>query len=518
MSAKAVVYNLVNAFFNNAVATPENSALWVDGCDYSYKEISAAAFQSATWLADRYTERAHVGILASRHLEPYIGVLAALWCGHLYVPLSPNQPISYLRSIIKNAEIDCIIIDDSCQKLIDSGLLEGMAVDVFPVTLPEDADGAWPSFPPVPVLPNHPAYIMYTSGSTGTPKGIAATAANVRHFLQATQKRYQLRASDRLSQFNDLHWDPSVFDLFSAWEVGASVHVVPAGQLLFPTRFIQEHELTVWYSIPSQITMLDRGRLLKPGVLPSLRLSLFVGEPLTATMAATWQEAAPNSLVENVYGPTETTVVCTGQPFSNDPDCITDERGYVALGTPYDGMILDVIDPVSSKFVHPGSPGEIVITGPQMTPGYWHDPAKTAEKFVDLDHPDLGTRRWYLTGDQGYRTPENRFHFLGRIDNQVQVHGKRVELEEVESHLRQVTELDQVAVVAWPIIDGSAQNLYGFVEGPGSENDLKKSLRERLPLHMVPKRVFFLEDLPRNRNGKIDRKTLVRQLDDEQHG
>jgi D-alanine--poly(phosphoribitol) ligase subunit 1 len=512
--------NLVEAFYRHSLTTPERPALWVDSREHSYGEIAAKACHVVRWLTERFQgEKVPVGILASRHLEAYVGLLAALWGGHLYVPLNPKQPISYLRSIIVSANLKCIVAGPSCKSLLDEGLLQGLSVETIPKG--NQADGvASKDVPPSQqittpsqVAPDDPAYIMFTSGSTGIPKGVASTVANVHHFLSATQSRYQLDAKDRFSQFNDLHWDPSVFDLFSAWKVGASVQVVPERQTLFPTRFIQERQLSIWNSIPSQITMLERSGLLKPGALPSLRLSLFVGEPLTRAMAESWQRAAPNSIVENVYGPTETTVVCTGQPYSAKTDCITPERDYVALGTPYDGMHLDILDPETRTFVPAGNVGEIAISGPQTTPGYWQAPEKTAESFVVLEHPELGDRRWYLTGDQGYRTAENRFHFLGRLDNQVQLLGKRVELEEIEFHLRKVADTAEVAVVAWPIIDGSAQHIYGFVGGGQvDEGKIKKDLRERLPSHMVPKRILYHERLPRNRNGKIDRKQLQRSL------
>jgi amino acid adenylation domain-containing protein len=512
--------NLAEAFYRHSVATPERPALWVDDCEYSYGEIAARACQIVHWLAEHFPgEKVHVGILASRHLEAYVGLLAALWGGHLYVPLSPKEPISYLRSIIANAELKCLVADPSCRSLLNEGLLQGLPVEVLSLDKPAGeatSKGVSPGQEltvPTQVAPDDLAYIMYTSGSTGAPKGVAPTVANVRHFLHATQSRYRLIPDDRISQLNNLHWDPSVFDLFSAWEVGASVQVVPENQTIFPTRFIQERQLTVWYSIPSQITMLERSGLLKPGALPSLRLSLFVGEPLTRAMAEAWQRAAPNSIVENVYGPTETTVVCTGQPYSKESECVTPERDYIALGTPYEGMHLDIIDPETRAFVPSGNVGEIVISGPQTTPGYWQDPEKTSKSFVFLEHPEVGVQRWYLTGDHGYRTAANQFHFLGRLDNQVQLLGKRVELEEIEAHLRKVANSTEVAAVAWPIVDGSAQHIYGFV---GSvmvdEGEIKASLRQRLPSHMVPKRIISQKRLPRNRNGKIDRKQLLRTL------
>lgn len=516
---KSTENNLAIDFYHQAASTPERTALWVDHCEYSYGDIAAKASRVADWLHKRFEgEKINIGIFASRHLEAYVGLLAAVWGGHLYVPLNPKQPGSYLHSIIQDAKLQCIIAAPD-----DKRVLANDNIKLCPTLLPDDimntANKTTPSCsaaeltPPCPIPSDALAYIMYTSGSTGKPKGVAATVANVKHYLYATQCQYQLTDSDHFSQYNDLFWDPSVFDVFSAWKAGASTYVIPEDQLLFPNHFIRQKELTIWYSIPSQITLLQRSNLLKPGLFPSLRLSLFVGEPLTKAMAKAWQAAAPNSLVENVYGPTEATVVCTGQPFSDHSDCITPERDYVALGTPYIGMSLDIYDQKTESFVEPGVIGEIVISGPQVTPGYWRAPELTARSYVELDHPEIGRRRWYRTGDEGYRTEQNCFHFIGRTDNQVQVLGKRVELDEIECHLRNVSGAAEVAAIAWPIIDGSAQHIYGFIAGDSIDTEkIKKTLIKTLPRHMVPKRIIHLSQMPRNMNGKIDRKQLRRQL------
>ena len=251
--------------------------------------------------------------------------------------------------------------------------------------------------------------------------------------------------------------------------------------------------------------------LLKPECFPSLRLSLFVGEPLTANAARQWSTAAPNSLVENVFGPTETTVVCMGQAFDPvRPEIITPKRGYVAIGEPYQGINVEIVNR-EHKFLTTGEVGELVITGPTVAPGYLDAPRLTAENFVELDHPVLGASIWYLTGDRGYRDKDGIFHFLGRGDNQVQILGKRVELEEVEFHLRQAAGCEEAVVVGWPIKDGSVQGLIGFVGGTGVDAvHLKRELQNRLPAYMVPGKINILAEMPRNRNGKIDRKTIIK--------
>ena len=518
--------NLAFDFYRNACERGHRTALHVNERTWCYTEVAEKVAQLAGWLRSRFPQGGqNIGILANRSEETYIGLLAALWSGNAYVPLNSRLPVAYLQTIINRAEVACLVVDrDTMPILADQHFSKHPALTLlsplasFEASVnhtligPQAMTTVPPMKEPAAVCAEQTAYIIFTSGSTGTPKGIAPTVANVAWFLEATQGRYQLTQNDRLSQFNDLPWDPSVFDMFSAWKVGAATYVIPTRQLFAPTHYIRKHDLTVWYSGPVQITQLQRMNQLKPGSLPSLRLSLFVGEPLLRDAALCWQKAACNSLVENVYGPTETTVVCLGQPFSDDPACITPERDHVAIGSPYHDARISIIDDHMSPLAD-GEVGEIAISGPLVTPGYWRAPELTKHFFVQLPGSD---ERSYLTGDLGYRTASGIFHFIGRKDNQLQVHGVRVEPEEVELHLRRISGVDEVVVIGWPVEHGLVTGLTAFI-GPAdiSSEEIKRQLGACLPAVMVPKEIRKLESLPRNQNHKIDRKALLCRLEEE---
>jgi len=518
-------HNLSYDFYRHAIEHGQRTALYVDERRWSYAEVAEQVAGLAGWFKSRFPAgRASIGVLANRSAEAYIGLLAALWSGNAYVPLNTRLPAPYLLDIINRAEVECLVIDRHTATRLNEPLFKNQS-SLTPVSPLEAFEGpsARPlidqdiisSVPPlnipIAVCSDQTAYIIFTSGSTGTPKGIAPTVANVSWFLNATQERYQLNENDRFSQFNDLPWDPSVFDIFSAWKVGAASYVVPNRQLFAPAHFIREHELNVWYSGPVQIHQLKLMNQLKPGSLPSLRLSLFVGEPLLKDAAQAWQQAASNSLVENVYGPTETTVVCLGQPFSDDPACITSKRNHVAIGKPYRGAQIRIVDE-NRRPLPCGDVGEIAITGPLVTPGYWRAPELTAQNFVQLP----GERETsYLTGDLGYCTDQGVFHFTGRKDNQLQVNGVRVEPEEVALHLRNISESEEVAVIGWPVNQGLVTGLAAFINQPKIEiEEIRCQLGSVLPAVMVPKQIEVLERLPRNQNHKIDRNALRKLLDE----
>lgn len=526
-SKLSINHNLSCAFYRHACEPEQQTALYVDERAWSYAEVAEQVTRLAGWLKSRFPSGgANIGILANRSAETYIGLLAALWSGNAYVPLNSKLPVPYLQSIMNRAEVECLVVDRNTVSILADprfqkqspaltllSPLESIEVPSGHTLIdPRTMATVSPLQEPVAVCAEQTAYIIFTSGSTGIPKGITPTIANVAWFLEATQERYQLTENDRLSQFNDLSWDPSVFDMFSAWKVGAATYVVPTQQLFAPAHFIRKYDLTVWYSGPVQIAQLQRMNQLKAGSLPGLRLSLFVGEPLIKEAAATWQKAACNSLVENVYGPTETTVVCLGQPFNDDPACITPERDHIAIGTPYRGAQINIIDG-QHHTLPDGEVGEIAIAGPMVTPGYWHAPELTAKNFINIPGTE---ERWYLSGDMGYRTAQGVFHFMGRKDSQLQVHGVRVEPEEVECHLRSISASEEVAVVGWPVSHGLVTGLVAFISPPQLEPDeIRRRLVNSLPAVMIPKRIEVLEKLPRNQNHKIDRNALLSILEEQ---
>ncbi len=353
------------------------------------------------------------------------------------------------------------------------------------------------------------SYIIFTSGTTGTPKGVMIENESVARYCGVVQDRCEFRAYDRVSQVAELTFDNSVLDLFVAWAAGAGLHVVPASQLMAPAKFIRDHELTIWFSVPSTACMMERMKMLKPGTFPSLRCSIFAGEALPIATAQAWQVAAPNSIVENFYGPTEVTVDCIAQRLE-DPPAVTRNRGSLAIGKPFPGIRAGIVD-ADLKFLEPDAEGELVVSGRQLARGYFDDPELTAARF-----PVLNGERWYRTGDLAYEDAQGRFHHLGRIDNQVKILGNRVELEEVEAHLREIAGTDLVAAVAWPVSDGRATGIVAFHCALGvTRETIREEMKKRVPDYMIPQRVHQLDSLPLGATGKIDRKALYCMLDED---
>lgn len=506
--------NLAGAALAHAQSQPAAPALIVGDRTWTYAGLGEVTTRVGGWLRASAGNAPRVGILASRSLETYAGILGAACAGGTYVPINPRQPAARIASILERARLSALIVDAAAAAhLADSRIRGSLPPHVLTSVSPDATGDASSAGFPVPVASDHAAYIMFTSGTTGVPKGVVVTAGNVACFLSAVREQYGIHPGDRAGQFCETSFDVSVFEMFAAWAGGACVVVVPESQLMAPAGFIRREKLTVWTSVPSVIAMLSRMKMLDAGMFPSLRVSFFIGEALPAKAARDWQAAAPASVVDNQYGPTEATVACTVQRVA-DPLLETPGRGTVAIGRPYPEMEAEVVGE-GGRFLSDGEIGELALSGPQLAAGYLDDDEQTARRFPELDHPRLGRRRWYRTGDLAYRDEAGVLHCLGRTDHQVKIMGHRVELEDLEAHLRAASGTDAVTAIAWPVVSGNAAGVAAFVCGANVPvAAIRDRLRELVPPYMVPRRIVEVDELPRSANGKIDRAALGAMLDE----
>jgi amino acid adenylation domain-containing protein len=507
---------LLSGFLRHATDTPGRPALAVAGEELPYGELALRAERVAAAIAAAASsnEPPLTAVFGSRSASVFAGILGALWAGNGYVPLNPSFPLDRCREMLLRSGARTLVVDGEREASV-AELLAGVADP--PTVIAADSVATQAVEPFAPVAPRASgeatAYLLFTSGSTGRPKGVGVAQRNVVAFLDAIAERYDFGPEDRFSQTFDLTFDLSVFDMFVAWSSGACLCCPSAAQLLSPARFIRDSELSVWFSVPSLGAMMRKLRMLKPASYPSLRWSLFCGEPLPAELAQAWADAAPGSTVENLYGPTEATIACTVQRF--DPDARDNEvNGIVSIGTPL-GETRTVVADEKLREVEPGGDGELLLCGPQVTPGYWGDVEKTAAAFV---HPPGAEEVHYKTGDRVRRPeePDQPLVYLGRLDHQIKVLGHRVELGEIDAALRDATGIDAAIAVGWPLTESGAGGIAAFIGDPDVDvAALREELAVRLPDYMVPRRFELLSELPLNANGKYDRKAMLATLDEQ---
>jgi amino acid adenylation domain-containing protein len=515
--------------YQNSLERPHLIAVRSDDTYLTYAQLAETAQRLASLLRSASIgEGSRVGILASRSAEACVGVLGASWVGATYVPIPTKVPEDRLLRTLALADVSALIADARGMQLISGRVLEALPnLIVVPneaMAVPLGARtrkhihilNRLPNVihqkEPIGVNGRNLAYIEFTSGTTGTPKGVMISAVALHHYVSMMQDRYTLGPGDCVAETAELSFDISVSNMFTTWNAGASLYILSPTEIMAPIQFIQTHGITSWFSVPSIIGLMNRIGALQPGALPSLRWSLFCGEPLPRQSALAWQAAAPNSVVDNLYGPTEATVLCLAQRLT-DPPVITPHRDIIAIGVPLPGTEAAVVD-TSLEGVPMGQQGELALSGPQLAEGYFCDFDLTASRFRMIKG-----KRWYLTGDLAVQDQSGRFHHLGRVDNQVKILGMRVELEDIEAHLRAVCGTDLVAAVPWPMSHGAAEGVIAFVVGAKIALSCARSdLVSRLPAHMVPTMIHSVDTLPMNSNGKLDRRSLLVWLDQNSVG
>lgn len=508
----------------SAARHPQATAV-VDGeRTLTYAELDGRANALASLLVGCGVERGdRVGLYLDKSMESIVGVFAVLKAGAGYVPLDPQAPPARLGYIAGDCDIRCLLSGGekaaSWPALIDAGApLRTIVVlnTAEPVEAPEGVavhlssaiDEHPGTSPAVASIDLDLAYILYTSGSTGAPKGVVLSHLNAMTFVRWAAERFSVGPDDRLSSHAPLHFDLSVFDVFVAAGAGATLVLVPARTSVFPrevARFIDRQAITVWYSVPSVLTMLTLRGGLEAGSLPSLRALLFAGEVFPTKYLRALMDQLPHVAFHNLYGPTETNV-CTHFEVAPLP---AEEVEPIPIGAAIaDVEVFAVTE--DGRVAEPGEVGELHVRGTTVMSGYWGDPERTGRALVADPTGKGRSDLVYRTGDLVREGDDGAYRFLGRRDTQIKARGYRIELGEIETALYANPAVVECAVVAVPD-ELTTNKIKAYVSaGEGvDEAALVQTCAERIPRYMIPEIFEFRDVLPRTSTGKIDRQALT---------
>lgn len=448
---------------------------------------------------------APVGLFVNRGFPALAAFLASVASGRPYVPLNPKFPDERLREIIQRSGCSAVVADEACHERVQelSEQVSGQEVATEWVDLSSDRVAIQRLGNPggnEKVNASKYAYLMFTSGSTGHPKGIAISRANLGAYLEHATSAFGMEPGSRASQLFDFSFDLSVHDLFVTWLCGGELCLPAPGDVLLPGKYIERHQLTHWFSVPSVALIMRQLGMVKPDAYPSICQSLFCGEALPESIAAEWGQAAPNSSIWNLYGPTEATIAFTAYEWREEN--AADSSGVVPIGEPFPGQNIRV------DHAEGDSVGELYLGGSQVAEGYLDQPEPGIVSAFGEIPGEPGTV-WYRTGDLVEQSDTGTLLFRGRVDSQVQIMGHRVELSEVESAVRSETKGAAVAALAVPGESGNLEEIIAFVESESvNPEEIKQRCAVKLPSYMVPKRIIGVGRFPLNANGKIDRKSL----------
>ncbi len=512
-----------------ALVSPEGEKL-------EYAELNRRANRLAHYLAKMHVgPEGRVGIYMERSINLIVGVLAILKAGAAYVPLDPAYPSERTGYILADAGVSALLAE---QALLDRLPPAARRSTERFTLLCLDRDQELYLHEPETnrisgIQPGNLAYIIYTSGSTGKPKGVGVCHEHVARLFAVTRPLYLFSAQDCWTFFHSIAFDFSVWEIWGALLHGGRLVIVPYWVSRSPEEFImllQREQVTVlnqtpsaFYALQLTITLLN----MKPEL--ALRWVIFGGEALDAGRLRPWMGTPDDThpRLVNMYGITETTVHVTAFPLSRATAATANGVGSTSvIGNPLPDMQIYLLD-TRMQPVPPGVRGEMYIGGAGLARGYIGHPGLTAERFVP--HPFSATpgARLYRTGDLARLLPDGTFAYQGRIDQQVKIHGFRIEPGEIEAALLEHPHVRAAAVVvretnaeedqAAPTRDLAREMertralvAYIVPEAGGSPTSeiLSAYLHERLPEYMVPAVYMLIDALPVTFNGKLDQRAL----------
>ncbi|MFG2194385.1 Pls/PosA family non-ribosomal peptide synthetase [Streptomyces sp. NPDC048639] len=466
----------------------------------TYAQLDARANQLARHLLARGVRPGdRVGLLFTRGVHAYVGMLAVLKAGAVYVPLDAAFPPDRLAYIVRDAGVRTVVSHSALRDRLDHTGAAVLCLDEAAALLAaEDPRRLRRVERREP--PDDLCYIIYTSGSTGRPKGVAITHAGICNFVRVAGEVYGLRPEDRVYQGMTIAFDFSVEEIWVPLTVGATLVPRPAGSPLVGRdlwEFLDTRSVTALCCVPTLLATLETE-------LPSLRFLLVSGEACPEDLVTRWHR--PGRRFLNVYGPTEATVTATWTSVHPDKP--------VTIGVPLPTYSAVILDPVEQRLVGPGELGEIGIAGVGLARGYVNRDDLTDRAFVE-DFLHIGNNpsgRIYRTGDLGRVNDDGEIEYHGRIDTQVKIRGYRIEPSEIESVLLRVPGIAQAVVTthesAPGIVELAAYYCPRRYADPPDRDRIHQELRALLPGYMVPAYLEEMAALPVLPSGKIDRRSL----------
>ena len=506
--------SLANLIFNKTKDYRDLIAINCQGQTISYSDLNTRSLKLASLINDYGFSKETLAIIGKKNISSYVAILGTLYAGCSYTPINDSYNITKTKKILDITNAKIIIGESSSLEKLEK---KGIDFSKFIVITNDYLDKSnFKSLSQSNILKSPISnnlddlcYILFTSGSTGEPKGVKINNSNILEFIKNMSKTYDLKPGFRASQTFDFSFDPSVSDIFFTWFKGGVLCVLPEEERLIPTDFIKREKINFWNSVPSIALFMEKMGHLPSNNFPDLKYSMFCGEQFPKYIADAWKKAAPNSTIENLYGPTEATIYISRYNYIEKFKDDNFKNGILPIGNPFDDHDVIIIDEDFSE-LEDGEIGEICFSGKQLSTGYLNDLKKSNVVFVNFKN-----KRWYKTGDIGFKNKMGYVECLGRKDNQIKISGRRVEIGEIEFVLSKFKKTKNAVVI--PIRD-EREIVIGCVAfitesiNKDEELEIRSKSTQYLDKVFFPKRIITIENFPLNNSGKIDRKKLKNLL------
>ena len=461
-----------------------------------------------------------VGVLIDRNVLSVASFMGIAYTGNFYVPLDPELPAVRMTTILQ--ELSPLLLIDARETPgplpvpVDVPVLDVRTMFPVPGEISEENSGKAEESSAEDleaflqearerrrmIVDTDPLYAVFTSGSTGVPKGVLVSHRSLFDLTDAFEEVFGFEEDTVFGNQAPFDYDGSSKDLYNALHCGGRVEIIPHRMFMLPAVLLEYLAVrsvnTIIWAVSAVRIVADFRALdaVKTSVPLCLRKVMFSGEVMPVKTINYWMQFFPDALYVNLYGPTEITCNCTYYRINRT----FEKTEKLPIGGAFPGRTVFLMDDEGKVVTEPGVSGEICCAGESLAIGYYNNPEQTAKQFIMYDLDGV-TQRVYKTGDLAAYGTDGELYFAGRGDFQIKHMGHRIELEEIETNF---TALDGVARAVC-LFDEKKNRIICWYTGDIEPKEVRIRLKEKVPAYMVPGRINRVEEMPYNKNGKIDR-------------
>lgn len=497
-------YSAITLLEEAAKVSPTKCAVIDEHGSCTFAELRNLSRRAATALRSRgLAPEQGVVIVAEKGLKTLATMLGALYAGSFYAPVDPDAPSSRIKMICATLGTPLVIAnDDICPALAEA--VCGCSVIPLSQMFSEPASLTGP-LTSRPTIDADPAYVMFTSGSTGSPKGVVVSHRATVGFIKSFVATFGICEEDVIANQAPFDFDVSVKDIYGSLASRATLVIVPRRLFLAPSElvnYLHENRVSIMTWAVAALCLMTTFHALDDHNLPSVRMILFSGEVMPPDHLKEWMERLPTATFVNLYGPTEVTCNCLFHIL----DRSRNYREGVPLGTALPNREVALLNANGAVVTKAGEIGELVVRGSFLASGYIGASPKDDRAFSAKPWHGLCGERVYRTGDLAKLNATGELIYCGRMDNQIKHMGHRIELEGIEAAFESLAKVRRCRCV----YHAERKRIIAFFEGDVTDGEIREFMQEHLQPAMRPGRFIHVRDMPITKNGKVDRKALLR--------
>ena len=488
---------------------PDKAAFADEKISYTFRQVDEITRSIGTYLHDNHFYRQPVVVFMRKSPRTIVTFFGIIRAGCFYVPIDEEMPESRIQLILENCSPKMIICDEDTYEAAGRLQFDGKIVSYQDIFEYPENDGALREIREK-ALDIDPIYIVFTSGSTGVPKGVCACHRSVLDYVEQLSEVLGFDENTVFGNQTPLYFDACLKEIYPTLKFGATTYLIPHEYFMFPMKLVEylnEKKINTICWVVSALTMISAFGTFETITPKNLRTVAFGSEVFAIKQFKRWRKALPDAVFFNLYGPTEGTGMCCYYHVNRE----FAETEAIPIGRPFKNTEILLLNEENQPAAD-GEEGEICIRGTSVTLGYFNNPEKTGESFVQNPLNSAYPEIIYRTGDIGKKNENGELVFVSRKDYQIKHMGHRIELGEIEANVNSL----EVVKLSACVYDEEKGKITLFYMGTCSAAELMSSLKNKLPRYMLPNKIIQMDQLPFTANGKIDRKTL--KMNQEKRG